>query len=355
MGTAEDAGLAFAVLGDKLQALADDRNALAAALAQANTDRDAALASAAALAQIHADDVLLIGQLQAEVTRLRALVPTPVGLGVNSTHASEWKAKGGPVEWSRVFAQTQAWSTSAGPWKLVADAAGRGERVAASSKPPSSMASIATGSQDAYFRAIATGLAALPTKGVYTFQHEPEDDIQRNDFTAAQFIAASKRVYGVMRPILQPAGWRLAVCLMGWTADPASGRDINTYLDQGLLDLLDVIAWDPYNASGAADGGSAYATTDPRLFSPARLFTPCADATLARNKVPMIFETGCARRSADAAGLERSQWWEMAAGLPSMGEFEAIMHFEMASVDGFPNWAIRDELRSLAAFKSIAG
>jgi hypothetical protein len=296
-----------------------------------------------------------VTQLEQELADCQESPAAAAALGVNVTHLADWKAKGGPTEWTRCFAQNQAWSPTATVWKAMIDAAKRGEKVASSSKPPGTMSAIASGTYDAHFRNIATGLAGLATDGVYTFYHEPEDNIQRGEFTFAQFIAASKRVYSVMRPILQPSGWRTAVCLMGWTVDSRSGRNIDNYFDAGLLALIDVIAWDPYNYGGGTGTNPAqpWATQDPRNTSPSSVFTNCVTTTQARGKTPMVFETGCNRREADTTGAERTGWWEMVAELPIMREFEAIMHFEMSSADGVSNTAIRDEPASLAAFKAI--
>lgn len=282
------------------------------------------------------------------------LIGTGPALGVNVTNLLDWKAKGGPTKWTRIFAQTGSWSPTSSQWKPCVDAANRGEKVAVSSKPPGTMDQISAGTYDSFFRAIATGLAGLATKGVYTFYHEPEDNIQNGEFSFAQFIAASTRVYSQMRPILQPAGWRTGICFMSWTVNPSSGRNLNNYLNTGLLNLVDVLAWDCYNDSGAGDGGSAWALTDPRLVSPSSLFGPCVTATTSRSKTPMIFETGCARRQADSTGSERTQWWQSVAAYSSMQQFEAIMHYEMGQANSRSEWAIRDEPASLAAFKSIS-
>lgn len=88
---------------------------------------------------------------------------------------------------------------------------------------------------------LAAAPASHPT--FWTYFHEPEDDVERGSFTAAEFAAAWSHV---ARLAAQTGNDRLVatVVLMCWTVNPASGRDWQAYAPPA--ELVDVLAWDCY-------------------------------------------------------------------------------------------------------------
>ena len=72
----------------------------------------------------------------------------------------------------------------------------------------------------------------------WSYYHEPEDNIERGEFTAKQYRAAWRHL---LRLAPQRANLRATMILMQWTLDKPS-RSVDDYLVPGL----DVLAWDAY-------------------------------------------------------------------------------------------------------------
>lgn len=267
--------------------------------------------------------------------------------GVNDKNALAFGAAyGEPLGWCRVFAQTQTWSTG-GPWANAIAADARGEGVALSFKLGVPMLSAAGGSQDSRIRGIANGLVAAGiTDGVIAVEHEPENPTK--GINAAEWVAMQKHVLPLLKSILGPSGWRTAICLMGYTANPASHRNVDAY----RVDEADVVAWDPYNNRGESDNiGDYYAEPGKPDIDPDVLFGVCIDVGLRWGKPSTIFEVGCPREQMDVSGTKRTAWWKRVADQNSLEGFEFVCHFDMGPVDSKADYAIRAEAASLAEFK----
>jgi hypothetical protein len=78
----------------------------------------------------------------------------------------------------------------------------------------------------------------------WVYWHEPEDDIRDGRFTAADYRAAFAHLDALADRASNPM-LRTTQVLMGWTLDPASGRDWRTY-DPGAS-VIDVQAWDQHD------------------------------------------------------------------------------------------------------------
>jgi len=104
------------------------------------------------------------------------------------------------------------------------------------------MKAMAAGTYDARIKAF---LASRPAgvKVWVALHHEPEDDIARGAFTAAEFRAATAHV----APVIRSAGGIPTTILMQWSLSSGSGRDWHDYYSPAV----DVIAWDGYNSSAA--------------------------------------------------------------------------------------------------------
>lgn len=75
---------------------------------------------------------------------------------------------------------------------------------------------------------------------VIDFHHEPEDNVERGEFTREAWAGAATRVIAYA----EEAGIRGGVCLMGWTWDARSGRKVADWL--GPIDRRAVVLIDPY-------------------------------------------------------------------------------------------------------------
>ena len=114
-----------------------------------------------------------------------------------------------------------------------------GPPVVVSFKAPP--AEVAAGRHDARLR---SWFRSIPSdRDVWwSYYHEPEENIERGEFTAAQYRAAWRHLL-TLAP--QRENLRATMILMQWTLDKPS-RDVDDYLVPGL----DVLAWDAYLTEG---------------------------------------------------------------------------------------------------------
>jgi hypothetical protein len=101
---------------------------------------------------------------------------------------------------------------------------------------------VLAGKVDAPLRA---WFASAPTdRNVYwSYYHEPEDNIAKGEFTAADYRAAWVHLTALARstnPRLHST-----LVLMAWSVDPASGRNWRDYYAGNST--IDVLGWDAYN------------------------------------------------------------------------------------------------------------
>jgi hypothetical protein len=114
-------------------------------------------------------------------------------------------------------------------------------------------AQVLNGSYDNQLR---TFFAQTPQKTYWTYWHEPEDDIERGSFTAAQYRSAWAHIASIAKASGKPLVSTLI--LMGWTTKPASHRTWTDYYPGS--DVIDVVAWDCYATTSDATPESMYAS-----------------------------------------------------------------------------------------------
>ena len=104
-------------------------------------------------------------------------------------------------------------------------------------------ATVVSGSQDAKY--LAWFKAAPRDRTIYwTFFHEPDDNIDAGEFTAAQYVAAWRHLKALANQADNP---RLlaTLSLMNWSVYPESGRSWKDMYPGN--DVIDVLAWDVNN------------------------------------------------------------------------------------------------------------
>lgn len=221
----------------------------------------------------------------AGTTAFGAVVKAQKGQSYSQALAASESRYGGRLGVIRYFDgnSPDAWSVL-GP-KL----AGR-DSVVSFRLPP---AEVAAGLHDAD---LARWFATAP-KGQtiwYSYLHEPEDNIERGEFTKADFRAASLRISGLAKAANNP-DLHQTLILMCYTVNPKSGRNWRDYFVQGAVDVL---GWDCYNHGSGTDG---YGT-------PSKLFDR-AIAASATAGVPFgIAELGSLIASGDTDGSGRGRW-----------------------------------------------
>ncbi|MFI0792170.1 hypothetical protein ACH4OY_05615 [Micromonospora rubida] len=78
----------------------------------------------------------------------------------------------------------------------------------------------------------------------WSYFHEPEDDVERGAFTAADYRSAWRRIAELANRADNPKLIN-TVILMCWTLDPNSKRDFAAFYPGG--DLVETLGWDCYN------------------------------------------------------------------------------------------------------------
>jgi hypothetical protein len=134
-----------------------------------------------------------------------------------------------------------------------------------------------------------------PNSDVYwTYFHEPEDDIERGDFTAEEFRDAWRHLRKLADETRRP-NLHATLVLMGWSTNPKSGREWTDYYPGG--DVIDVIGWDNYNLS-ARNG---------RYADPEDIFGRVIEVSEEVGKPWGIAETGSLLVRGDD-GTARAEW-----------------------------------------------
>ena len=103
---------------------------------------------------------------------------------------------------------------------------------------------VVAGRYDSYMRSwFASAPTGRPTW--WTYYHEPEDNIEAGQFTAAQYRAAWAHLDALADEASNPS-LRATLILMCWTLDPASHRNWTDYYSAGAIDAQ---GWDCYSST----------------------------------------------------------------------------------------------------------
>ena len=127
----------------------------------------------------------------------------------------------------------------------------------------------------------------------WTYQHEPEDDIERREYTASRYRQAWRHVNQIARSVHNKQ-LRPTLILMCWTLSPNSGRSFSRYYPG---DFIKVLAWDCYNSSSIAT----------RYKPPSEMFSRAVRKTQAMHKRFGVAEVGSRILPGDD-GSRRAQW-----------------------------------------------
>jgi hypothetical protein len=175
------------------------------------------------------------------------------------------------------------------PWPGKLDTSGRPMIVSFKASPADVVAGVHDARLDEWFRT-----APRDQDIFWTYFHEPEDDVEGGAFTAAVYRQAWQRLSGLARQAGNPR-LRATLILMGWTVDPASGRDWRDFYPG--RDAVDVVGWDVYNA----------AHRHGRYRPPAEMFARVIAASRSEGLPFGIAETGSGL-VADDDGTGRAGW-----------------------------------------------
>lgn len=222
------------------------------------------------------------------------------GDGVNmSTGLAKSRAAYGNLEIVRVFypGLPAAWPGSAGT-------VGGNVEVSFKALPKE----VLSGSLDSR---LSTWFATAPKdrQVIWTYYHEPEDDIARGSFTAADYRAAWQHLAALADKSGNPA-LKSSLVLMGWSLSKQSGRNWKDYYPGSAA--IDILGWDVYNL-GAKKGV---------YNAPATVVGDIATTSRAEGKAWGVAELGSVLISGDSSGTGRAQWLrDMGAYLKSNGAY----------------------------------
>lgn len=209
-------------------------------------------------------------------------------------------------------------------------ALGTGSAVVYSFK--GNVANAATGAFDAR---VTRFLESKPAgiKAWVVFHHEPEDDIERGEYTAEDFVAATAH----LAPVIRAAGGVPTEILQSYTLRPDAGRDWKTYYSPAV----DVLGWDGYNSARRGD--------DPSYKSPQAFLDPVVAVAKETGKPFGFGEFGSPCISTDPSCSGRAAWiTAMGKALRAAGAQFGIYWNQKSDVD----FTLKDA-GSVDAWKSL--
>ena len=192
---------------------------------------------------------------------------------------------------------------------------------------------ILSGSHDAQLRAF---FAATPRLAYWTYWHEPEDDIARGTFTAADYRAAWAHIADLAKASGKPL--RATLILMGYTVQPGSGRTWTNYYPGSSV--IDVLAWDCY----------AWDTND----TADRVYGPAMNVSRQAGKPWAIAETGVGSVAYPNPANRQAKLTEMARYLATAPQAPVFVTY-FDSDPGGParyGWNISNYPAAAAAWKA---
>ena len=155
----------------------------------------------------------------------------------------------------------------------------------------------------------------------WTYYHEPEDDIERGAFTAAQYRAAWQHVSAVADRAGR-SNLRSTLILMCYSLNSYSGRNWKDYYAGDAA--IDVLGWDCYNR-GISKG---------QYFSAAQVLGPVVTAARSAGKPWAVGELGSKLIAGDS-GTGRAAWLRDIASYSRQNGAQFIAYFDSTVGDDY--------------------
>lgn len=198
---------------------------------------------------------------------------------------------------------------------------------------------INNGSQDAFLR---NWFKTAPTDQIiyWSYYHEPENNINRGEFTSEEYRRAWQRVSRIAAEACKPNLFATLI-LTEWTMNPGSKRDYRTY-DAGK-DYVDVIAFDPYNA--------VYNPKSTTYIPADKLLGDIATKMRADGRPWGIAELG-SRVVVGDNGTGRATWLASIASYARANNARFVTYFHDIGPNG--DWRLRDRVSQQAWAQQVA-
>jgi len=165
----------------------------------------------------------------------------------------------------------------------------------------------------------------------WSLHHEPEDNLEKGEFTSEEYKAAWRRLAAMADATGNPR-LRATLILMDWTLDPRSGRDWRDFYAGD--DVIDVLAFDVYN-HGYKDDPPQYLSAEYQL----RYIVDLADRL---NKPFGIAELGSVLIEGDRSGEGRAAWLRDMIGYLDKHDALWVSYFDIDHAEN-ADYRLRDE------------
>lgn len=174
----------------------------------------------------------------------------------------------------------------------------------------------------------------------WVYFHEPENDVEDGDFSAADFRAAFAHLSALSREAFNPR-LRATLVLMSYTLNPVSGRDWRDFYPGD--DAVDVFAWDVYNRPT-----DSVPYTDPHvLLGGPRQVSESTGHPFA------VAELGSVLADGDD-GTGRAAWLREVGEYARKHRAEFVCYFDVDFARQGADYRLRDE-PSISAWRSLSG
>lgn len=187
----------------------------------------------------------------------------------------------------------------------------------------------------AWFRSIPTDHDVY-----WTYFHEPENDIEEGEFSAAEFRSAWNRIYRLAEHAGNPR-LHATLTLMQWTLHPDSGRSWRDYYPG--RSAVDVLAWDVYNSPSQVKRGE---------------YTPAHDllgeiVSISRGqRLPWAVSEFGSHMAEGDDGTRRAVWLHEVTTYATWHHARFVSYFDLNWASG--DYRIRDE-PGIAAWRRFCG
>lgn len=163
----------------------------------------------------------------------------------------------------------------------------------------------------------------------WTYYHEPEDNIEAGEFTAATYRTAWQRLVRLADEAGNP-NLQATLILMGWTLEPGSKRNWRDYY--AGPEYIDVLGWDLYNLQWKKG----------TYKNPAENFQKVIAVSQAEGKPFGIAETGTPLLGGDT-GAQRAAWLRGTIEVLSRAGAQFIAYFHLDWPSAGIDYRLHDE------------
>ena len=147
----------------------------------------------------------------------------------------------------------------------------------------------------------------------WSYYHEPEDNIEAGQFTAAQYRRAWKHLKRLEAKAHNPK-LKSTLILMAWSLNPSSGR---SWKDYYVRSAVDVLGWDAYN----------YLIRKNSYLAPKKMFRKIIRISARQNRPYGIAEFGSLLASGDN-GDRREAWLRRAGRYLKKHDARFVTYFD---------------------------